>query len=168
MRRRAPAVGVITALRARGYTGTIVGNDVLSPESVFKKMGQAVVGVPFPISFSPTVSDIAGSEEIRRRLSDEVRQPRPTSIRRRATQVVWFFAQGLKSVSGTPTRESVANALAQVKTIDHNVYGGETINNGQAETSGTLIVAWTKRRQARRLDAAEVTRGRWSSSSSSS
>jgi branched-chain amino acid transport system substrate-binding protein len=56
-----PAVGIVTALRARDYAGTIVGNDVLSPAPVFKKLGPASLGVPFPISFSASlVSSDAG------------------------------------------------------------------------------------------------------------
>ncbi len=50
----------------------------------------------------------------------------------------------MKSLSATPTREALATALAEIKQIDHNVYGGETIVDGQAATEGTLIVAWQK------------------------
>lgn len=49
------AAGAITALKDRGYAKTIVGNDVLSPASIFKKMGDSVVGVPFPVSFSDSI-----------------------------------------------------------------------------------------------------------------
>jgi ABC-type branched-subunit amino acid transport system substrate-binding protein len=58
-------------------------------------------------------------------------------------QVVWFIAQGLKSINGAPTRESLAAALAKVTKIDHEVYGGEQMKDGQAETAGTLVVNWT-------------------------
>ncbi len=39
--------------------------------------------------------------------------------------MVWFVAQGLKSISGTPTRETLAAALSKITKIDHQVYGGE-------------------------------------------
>ena len=57
--------------------------------------------------------------------------------------MVWFIAQGLKSLSGKPTREALGQALSKVTKIDHQVYGGEAMNNGQAETAGTLVVAWS-------------------------
>jgi len=56
--------------------------------------------------------------------------------------VVWFIAQGLKSISGQPTRESLATALSKISKIDHQVYGGEVMKDGQAETTGTLVVMW--------------------------
>ena len=136
------AVGVITALRARGYAGPIVGNDVLSPQSVFKKMGQAVVGVPFPISFSATASDVPEAKQFAAAYQQKFSAP-PDIYSAQGYEVVWFLAQALKSLSAAPTRESLAGAIGQIKSIDHNVYGGETMHNGQAETAGTLIVAWT-------------------------
>ena len=65
---------------------TIVGNDVLSPAPIFKKIGTSVVGVPFPVSFSPMPSSRrprprSSSPRTRRNST-----PRPTSIRRRATR----------------------------------------------------------------------------------
>lgn len=58
--------------------------------------------------------------------------------------MVWFVAQGLKSISGKPTRESLGEALSKVTKIDHQIYGGELVNGGQAETTGTLIASWSK------------------------
>ena len=58
-------------------------------------------------------------------------------------QAVWFIAQALKSISGTPTRESLAEALAKVTKFDHDVYGGEMMNKGQAETTGTMVMNWS-------------------------
>ncbi|MDE2455391.1 MAG: hypothetical protein KGL43_17535, partial [Burkholderiales bacterium] len=54
-----------------------------------------------------------------------------------------FIAQALKSINGTPTRETLATALSHVTRIDHQVYGGEIMKDGQAETTGTLVVAWS-------------------------
>ena len=58
-------------------------------------------------------------------------------------QAIWFIAQGLKSISGTPTRASLAEALSKITSFEHNVYGGEIMKNGQAQTTGTLIVNWS-------------------------
>lgn len=136
------AAGAITALRDRGFKQTIVGNDVLSPATMFQKMGQSIVGVPFPVSFSATIAD---TPEAKAFVNDyEAKfKVQPDIYSAQGYQVVWFIAQGLKSISGTPTRQSLAAALAKVTKIDHQVYGGEEMKDGQAETSGTLVVNWT-------------------------
>ena len=136
------ATGAITALKDRGYAKTIVGNDVLSPAPVFKKMGSSVVGVPFPVSFSDSVADTAEAKAFIAAYQAKFSAP-PDIYSAQGYQVVWFIAQGLKTISGQPTRESLATALSKVTKIDHQVYGGEVMNAGQAETAGTLVVAWT-------------------------
>ena len=107
------AAGAITALRDRGYAKTIVGNDVLSPEPIFKKMGTSVVGVPFPVSFSddrsPRRPRPRPSSPPTRRSSSAS----PDIYSAQGYQVVWFIAQGLKSISGTPTRESLADGAVE-------------------------------------------------------
>jgi branched-chain amino acid transport system substrate-binding protein len=136
------AAGSIASLRDRGYKQTIVGNDVLSPATIFQKMGSTVVGVPFPVSFSATMAE---SPEAKAFVSgyESKFKSQPDIYSAQGYQVVWFIAQGLKSINGTPTRESLAAALAKVTKVDHQVYGGEEMKDGQAETSGTLVVNWT-------------------------
>ena len=56
--------------------------------------------------------------------------------------MIWFIAQGLKP-SRQADRESLADRLSKIGKIDHQVYGGEPMKDGQAETTGTLIVIWT-------------------------
>jgi branched-chain amino acid transport system substrate-binding protein len=136
------AAGAITALRDRGYKQAIVGNDVLSPEAVFKKMGPSVVGVPFPVSFSPAVADSAEARAFVQAYEAKFKS-QPDIYSAQGYQVVWFLAQGLKSISGTPTRESLGAALAKIGKLEHQVYGGEEMKDGQAETTGTLVVNWT-------------------------
>jgi ABC-type branched-subunit amino acid transport system substrate-binding protein len=137
-----PAVGIIAALRAREYAGTIVGNDVLSPAPVFKKLGEASKGVMFPISFSASlVKTDAGRDFVaayQKKFSAD-----PDIYSAQGYAVGYFIAQGLKSIDGKPTRESLAEALSKITSLDHNVYGGEKIVNGQAETPDTLIVSWS-------------------------
>ncbi len=137
-----PAIGIISALRARDYKGTIVGNDVLSPAPVFKKLGDAAKGVMFPISFS---AGLAKSEEAkafvaayRKKFGND-----PDIYSAQGYTLGYFIAQGLKSLPGKPTRKSLAEALSKITSLDHNVYGGEKIVNGQAETPDTLIVSWS-------------------------
>lgn len=137
------AAGAITALRDRGYTKTIVGNDVLSPAPMFKKMGTAIVGVPFPVGFSDSLAESAEAKAFIAAYQAKFKAP-PDIYSAQGYQVVWFLAQGLKSVSGKPTRESLATALSKVTKLEHQVYGGEEMKNGQAETTGTLIVSWSE------------------------
>jgi branched-chain amino acid transport system substrate-binding protein len=136
------AAGAITALKDRGYAKTIVGNDVLSPAPIFKKMGSSVVGVPFPVSFSDAIAETPEAKAFVAAYQAKFNAP-PDIYSAQGYQVVWFIAQGLKSISGQPSRESLATALSKVTKIDHQVYGGEIMKDGQAETIGTLVVAWT-------------------------
>lgn len=136
------AAGVITALRDRGYTKTIVGNDVLSPEAMFKKMGATVVGVPFPVSFSDTIGVSAEAKTFVAAYKAKFNVS-PDIYSAQGYQMVWFIAQGLKSISGAPTRESLSAALEKVEKIDYQVYGGEFMKDGQAQTTGTIVVNWS-------------------------
>jgi ABC-type branched-subunit amino acid transport system substrate-binding protein len=136
------AVGAITSLRDRGFTKTIVGNDALSPATVFKRMGATVVGVPFPVSFSDSLAESPEARAFIAAYQARFKGP-PDIYSAQGYQAVWFLAQGLKSLSGTPTRESLAQALSRIASIEHQVYGGQRIKDGQAETTGTLIVSWS-------------------------
>lgn len=137
-----PAVGIVAALRAREYTGTIVGNDVLSPEPVFKKLGAASKGVMFPISFS---ASLVQSDDGKAFVTAYRKQfnADPDIYSAQGYAVGYFIAQGLKSIPGKPTRETLAEALSKITQLDHNVYGGERIVDGQAETKDTMIVSWS-------------------------
>ena len=136
------AAGAITALRDRGFTKTIIGNDVLGPEAIFKKMGATVVGVPFPVGFSDTIGVSAEGKSFVNAYKAKFNVS-PDSYSAQGYQMVWFVAQGLKSISGTPTRESLSAALAKLEKFDHNVYGGEFMKEGQAQTTGTIVVNWS-------------------------
>lgn len=136
------AAGAISALRERGYAKAIVGNDVLAPAAMFKKMGPAVVGVPFPVSFSASVAETPKAKAFVNAYQAKFNTT-PDIYSAQGYQVVWFIAQGLKSISGKPTRESLAAALAKVAALEHDVYGGEQMKAGQAETAGTLVVTWS-------------------------
>lgn len=140
---QSPAEGIVAALRARGYAKTIVGNDVLSPAPVFKKMGAALAGVPFPISFSAALAATPEAKEFVAAYEKRFNVP-PDIYSAQGYAAIHFIAQGLHALGGTPSRESLGAALAGIAQLDHNVYGGETIVGGQAETRDTLIVAWTR------------------------
>lgn len=136
------AAGAITALRDRGYNKTIVGNDVLSPAAMFKKMGTSIVGIPFPVGFSDSIADSPEAKAFIAAYQAKYSTP-PDIYSAQGYQAAWFIAQGLKSIAGKPTRESLATALSKITKIEHQVYGGEEMKNGQAETTGTLIVMWS-------------------------
>jgi branched-chain amino acid transport system substrate-binding protein len=136
------AAGAITALHDRGYAKTIVGNDVLSPAPMFKKMGDTVVGVPFPVGFTDTIADSPEAKAFIAAYRAKFNAA-PDIYSAQGYEVVWFIAQGLKSIPGQPSRESLASALSKVSKVDHQVYGGEIMKDGQAETIGTLVVAWS-------------------------
>ena len=137
-----PAIGIITSLRARGYKGHISASDVLSPEAVFKKAGAAVAGVPFPILFAPSVSNDKEAQAFVKNY-DAKYGGTPDTYSAEGYTAIYYMAQGLRSIDGKPTRESLAQALASIKKIDHNVYGGLPMVNGQAQVDESLIVAWT-------------------------
>jgi branched-chain amino acid transport system substrate-binding protein len=138
-----PTVGIVGALRARQYNGVIVGNDVLSPESVFKKMGAAAAkDVVFPISFSADLDTSPAAKEFVAAYRKKFNAA-PDIYSAQGYEVVYVIAQAMKSLDAKPTRESLAEALGKVSTVDHDVYGGEKITNGQAETTGTLMVSWS-------------------------
>jgi len=136
------AVGAVNSLRDRGFKQTIVGNDVLAPETVFKRMGQTAVGVPFPVSFSSALADSAEGKAFIATYEARFKST-PDIYSAQGYQAIWFIAQGLKSISGTPTRASLAEALSKITSFEQNVYGGEIMRDGQAQTTGTLIVNWS-------------------------
>ena len=56
---------------------------------------------------------------------------------------MWLIAQALHGMDGQPTREALAEALSHQTGIEHNVYGGLQVKDGQAEIVATTIVNWT-------------------------
>lgn len=137
-----PTAGIIAALRARGFKGTIVGNDVLAPAAIWKKIGASLVGVPFPLSFSPDVNQSAEAKAFVAAYQKQYGAA-PDLYAAQGYEAIWLIAQALRSMDGQPTRERLAEALSHQAAIDHNVYGGLAVRNGQAEVVGLTIVNWT-------------------------
>ncbi len=137
-----PAVGIISALRARGYKGPISTSDVISPPAVFKKAGEAVVGIPFPIQFS---ADVSSTKEAKAFVANYEKKNKdsPDTYSAQGYTAVYYIAQGLRSLEGKPTREGLADAMAKIKAIDHNVYGGLPMIDGQADVRNSMLVAWS-------------------------
>jgi ABC-type branched-subunit amino acid transport system substrate-binding protein len=137
-----PAVGIISALRARGYKGPISTSDVISPPAVFKKAGEAVVGVPFPIQFS---ADVSSTKEAKSFVAsyEKKNKDSPDTYSAQGYTAIYYIAQGLRSLEGKPTREGLAEALSKIKAVDRNVYGGLPMVDGQADVRNSMLVAWS-------------------------
>jgi ABC-type branched-subunit amino acid transport system substrate-binding protein len=136
-----PAVGIISALRARGYKGPINTSDVISPPAVFKKAGEAVVGIPFPIQFS---ADVSSTKEAKSFVANYEKKNKdsPDTYSAQGYTAIYYIAQGLRSMEGKPTREGLAETLAKIKSVDRNVYGGLPMIDGQADVHNSMLVAW--------------------------
>ena len=139
---QSPAAGIIAAVRARGWTGLMSANDAISPAAVFKKIGPPLAGVPFPVNFSPDASDTPKAKGFIETYTAK-HGGAPDLYSAQGYTAIWLIAQGLKSLPGKPAREALAEALNKVTVLDHDVYGGLPITNGQAETRYTLFLAWT-------------------------
>lgn len=138
-----PAGGIIAALRNRGYTGPISASDVISPAPMWDRIGEALEGVPFPVSFA---AEIAETDEAK--AFAEAYQAKynavPDNYASQGYTAIRYIAQGLKSLDGKPTREALAQAMAAITEIEPNVYGGLPMLEGQADVQKALIAAWTK------------------------
>ncbi|RIK85650.1 MAG: hypothetical protein DCC69_08710 [Hyphomicrobiales bacterium] len=138
-----PAGGIIAALRNRGYTGPISASDVIAPAPMWDRIGEALVGVPFPVSFA---AEIAETDEAK--AFAEAYQAKynavPDNYASQGYTAIRYIAQGLKSLDGKPTREALAQAMAAITDIEPNVYGGLPMRDGQADVQKALIAAWTK------------------------
>lgn len=137
-----PAAGIVATLRGRGWTKTIVANDALAPEPVFKKIGAALADVPFPIAFSADVSNAPEAKAFVAAYQKKF-SATPDLYSAQGYEAMWMIAQAMRSLDAAPTRESVAKALSGIKEIEHNVYGGLAVTDGQAATKDTLIVTWS-------------------------
>lgn len=142
-----PAAGIIAAVRGRGWTGAMSANDAISPAGVFKKIGPALAGVPFPVNFSAEVSDSPVSDSpVAKAFIDSYTAKfagPPDLYAAQGYTAIWLIGQALKSLPGRPPREVVAEALAKIDMMDHDVYGGLPIVDGQAATKYTLFLNWT-------------------------
>lgn len=136
------AVGIITSLRQRGYEGLIVTSEVISPPAVFEKAGKTVANIPFALSFQPGVSDSDNAKAFIASYSAEYGK-QPDVYAAQGYTAMQLIAQAMKTLDGKPTRKDLANAIWAVQSIDQNLYGGQNMNNGQAQTPATLVVEWT-------------------------
>lgn len=137
-----PSASIIAALRSRGYAGAIAANDAISPPGVFKRVGAALANVPFPTNFDPTISDNPAAQAFTTAYQKKFNTP-PDLYSAQGYTAMHLIAQAMGTLDGKPTREALGQALSQVGQVNHNVYGGLPIVDGQAQMRDTLIVAWS-------------------------
>lgn len=138
-----PAGGIIAALRNRGYAGPITASDVISPAAMFKKIGEPLAGIPFPIAFASGVSSSTEAKGFVASFAQKFNE-QPDTYAAQGYTAIHYVAQGLKSLSGKPSREDLAEAMAKISAIDPNVYGGLPMVAGQADAQKALVVNWSK------------------------
>jgi branched-chain amino acid transport system substrate-binding protein len=136
-----PTVGIISALRQRGYKGTIVTSEVISTPAVFKKVGEIVVGIPFALSFQPGLSQGDKAQAFIKEFQGAYGEL-PDVYAAQGYTAIQYIAQALKTLSGKPTRQTLAEAMWKVTAIERNLYNGQTVVDGQAQIPATLIVNW--------------------------
>ncbi|WP_162595708.1 ABC transporter substrate-binding protein [Variovorax sp. PBL-E5] len=137
-----PASSFIAAVRARGWAGRMATNEAVSPAAVFKKVGPALAGVPFSVGFA---SDVADSDAGKAFVSSYNKKfgADPDVYAAQGFTAMQLIAQGMQTLSGKPTREQLAEAMAKLPTIRDDVYGGVNLVNGQVQTKQNLFLAWS-------------------------
>ena len=136
-----PAVGIISALRQRGYEGVIGTSEVISPPAIYQKSGDLIENIPFALSFQPGLSDSPEAVAFIEAYQAKYNQL-PDVYSAQGYTAIHYMAQGLKAIDGEPTREKLAEQMWKITSIEHNLYGGQEIVNGQAQIPETLIVNW--------------------------
>lgn len=137
-----PAGGIIAALRARGYKGHITANDVIAPPPMFKKIGAPLAGVPFPVLFSAEISTAAEAKKFIGEYQSRFKEL-PDAYAAQGYTAMYLIAQGLKSSDGKPTREGLAQAIAAITKVEHNLYDGLPMKDGQADYQKSLLGTWS-------------------------
>ena len=117
-------------------------SEVISPPAVFEKSGATVANIPFALSFQPGVSDSSTAQSFIDAYQADYGKL-PDVYAAQGYTAIQLIAQGMKSLDGKPTRKALAEAIWGITDIEHNVYGGQEMANGQARTPATLIVNWT-------------------------
>jgi branched-chain amino acid transport system substrate-binding protein len=137
-----PAAGFIQAVRARGWEGQMATNEAISPIAVFEKIGSALKGVPFGVSFT---ADLARTDDAKAFVNSyrEKYGSDPDVYAAQGYTAMQFIAQGLETLDGKPTRQALADAMSKLDTIKNDVYGGVKFNDGQIEVDTSLFVSWT-------------------------
>jgi ABC-type branched-subunit amino acid transport system substrate-binding protein len=130
----------VKALRELGYAGFIDGNDVLSNADLYKIAGNALAGIPMPVTFSP-VSTSEAAQKFIKLYEAEYNGQTPDIYAAQGYQAMWMMAMGLKA-GGEGTREAL---LAGLKSLTSIPTPGGTFSidsNGQAHATDINFIQW--------------------------
>lgn len=137
-----PAAGFIQAVRQRGWEGHMATNEAISPIAVWKKVGEALAGVPFSVGFTSDTAETppakAFVEQYKAKFGSD-----PDVYAAQGFTAVQLIAQGLEKLEGKPTRETLGASMATLDTIRDDVFGGIKLVDGQLEVDKNNFVAWT-------------------------
>lgn len=129
----------VAALRELGYDGNIFGNDVLSNKDLFDIAGDALLGIPMPVTFSP-VSPLESAQKFVNYYVS-VYGDTPDIYAAQGYQAVWMIAVGLKN-GGEGSREALQNGMQLIETIE-TPGGTFTIDQeGQAHAVEISFIQW--------------------------
>lgn len=129
------------AVRDSGFAGRIGSYQSLSTQAAWELAGKALDGVVVATVYSPG-ADFPELKEFTSSFAEKYdRQPNIQNAV--GYTAAWFLARGMKD-SGDPTSsEAIAEALADVTSLD-TVFGPVRFDNGQAFVDGELPLAiWT-------------------------
>lgn len=138
-----PSAGMIKALRDRGYEGTIVANATISTKPIFDSAGEALVGAPFPIEYSPA-STVPAAKEFTAAYEEKFGET-PDTYSSQGYVAVQVMAEGARNAvdaAGEVDRESLAEGLAAIGTMD-TVWGPLAFDGGQATAESILFATWS-------------------------
>lgn len=129
----------VAALRELGYEGNIFGNDVLSNKDLFDVAGDALLGIPMPVTFSPVSHDEKARQFVE--LYESEYDHVPDIYAAQGYQAMWMMAAGLRK-GGEGTREALLTGLSALETIE-TPGGTFTIDEeGQAHATEINFIQW--------------------------
>jgi branched-chain amino acid transport system substrate-binding protein len=134
---------LIAALRARGWTGYIAATDAIAPAALQHRLGAVLADIPFATDFSEVATPAATHFA---RAFQAVTGDLPDPYAARGYETVWLVAQALRGLPDSgeaDIRAALASAMARIGTLDLNLYGGETMRDGQLQVRARRLVMWT-------------------------
>ncbi|TDC47466.1 ABC transporter substrate-binding protein [Actinomadura sp. KC345] len=141
------AISLIRALRSRGYQGLLVTTEVIGSPGAFKAAGATLADVPFPVYFFAGSAGPTGQEFARSYKAEYGTDP--DAYAAQGYMAAYMMATAVKNAATTTgadvTRESVTEALSDIKRLDDTIYGNVEFRDGQLYAPDSIVhVTWTK------------------------
>jgi ABC-type branched-subunit amino acid transport system substrate-binding protein len=146
-----PAAGIISALRQRGFEKTIAATDAIATNAVFKKTGEPLAGVVFPVIFTADLPSTPAAQAFVNNFEGKWKEA-PDTYAAQGYTAIHLLAQAMKAVDGPPSREAMASQLSKITALTPDVFGGIALIDGQAEVANSLVATWTKDGKIRAWD----------------